>query len=45
MAYELGKPKPKTENPGGNAQRRSRLHMGCNAIAAPAIISRVFQRV
>jgi hypothetical protein len=36
LAYELGKPKPKTENPRGNAQRGLRLHMGCNAIEAAA---------
>jgi hypothetical protein len=34
LPYKLGKPKPKTVNPGGNAQRRPRLDMGCTAIAA-----------
>jgi hypothetical protein len=36
LAYELGKPKPKTENHRDNAQRRLRHNMGCNAIAKAA---------
>jgi hypothetical protein len=34
LAHELGKLKPKIENPGGNALRRLMLDLGCNAIAA-----------
>jgi hypothetical protein len=34
LAHDLGKLKPKMENPGGNALRRLRLSLGCNAIAA-----------
>jgi hypothetical protein len=36
LAHELGKLKPKAQNPGGNAYRRLQLDTGCNAIAAAA---------
>jgi hypothetical protein len=36
LAHGLGKLKPKTENPVGNALRRLRLGLDCNAIAAAA---------
>jgi hypothetical protein len=36
LAHGLAKLKPKIENPGGNAWRRLRLDLGCNAIAAAA---------
>jgi hypothetical protein len=38
-AYWLGKLKLKIEHSGGIAQRRPRLDMGCNAIAAAVICS------
>ena len=44
-ANELDKPKPKTENPGDNAQRRLRLDMGCNAITAATRYFNVKNRV
>jgi hypothetical protein len=37
LAHGLEKLKPKIKNHGGNALRRLRLDLGCNAIAAAAV--------
>jgi hypothetical protein len=37
LAHELGKPKPKTENPGSNTYRRPRINIGCKATSAAGI--------
>jgi hypothetical protein len=39
LANGLGKLKPKIQNPGGNALRRLRLDLVCNAFAAAAGIN------
>jgi hypothetical protein len=38
LAHGLEKLKPKIKNPGGNALRRLRLDLGCNAIAVAAVL-------
>jgi len=38
LTHELGKLEPNVENPGGSALSRLRLDLGCDTIAAAAVV-------